>query len=488
MITRPYPRRRRFAIVRPMRLALLLLLLVACGEPTDPRARWLQSALVDDNQAVMEREPELTRMKLEKMRRTPYAFFRGTAGIFLRDASQPGFGATRYGSARSSRVLVLGDPHLENIGTFHSASGDLTVEYNDFDGATYGPYYLDVRRLTLSFYVASLQWHLSAEDRRATLREAARGYVAEIERLRRGLEPVRLRERPEHGRIVSDLIRRAARDGNPDDALYKYTELDETLTRRHLKMGVIDPPVDGLVDDELVPVSLEEEALVRGLLRRYPGTLVQPEGTPGYFDVKELARRVGAGVASFPLRRYYVLIEGDLSVADDDRLLELKEIGGGAVYGGVLLYPDRVFRNDAHRVVAAQRAWQEFPDADRLLGWAEDRPMSFRVRNRTAYQQGLSVDRVLRKLDEEDWTIEDVRVLAYGAGRLLARGHALSASLDGEQGLAAIAEALGDDLLGFVAETTAWTVRYGARFEDDYAWFRGLLREDPLLGYRRRSR
>ena len=62
---------------------------------------------------------------------------------------------TAFGDPASSRVLLVGDPHPENIGTFRAADGTILVEWNDFDAAGYGPYEADVRRLATAMVVAA---------------------------------------------------------------------------------------------------------------------------------------------------------------------------------------------------------------------------------------------------------------------------------------------------------------------------------------------
>ena len=78
----------RFA--RTTALALAAWAVSSCADVSDdPRAAWLQTSLVDDNRVYLDREPELVALKFEKMRRDRYAWLRGTAGQFMRDAARP---------------------------------------------------------------------------------------------------------------------------------------------------------------------------------------------------------------------------------------------------------------------------------------------------------------------------------------------------------------------------------------------------------------
>ncbi|MBT9555155.1 MAG: DUF2252 family protein, partial [Myxococcales bacterium] len=57
---------------------------------------------------------------------------------------------TRFGSAASALVPLVGDPHVENVGSYLAAKGKLVLDWNDFDTACYGPYHVDVWRLAVA--------------------------------------------------------------------------------------------------------------------------------------------------------------------------------------------------------------------------------------------------------------------------------------------------------------------------------------------------
>lgn len=475
--------------VRRAAALLVALAAFACADATeDPRRSWLQSSLVDDNRALLERAPDAVADKLRKMASRPYYWFRGTMAVFAADVSRPGPGAapTRYGSSPASRVLLVGDPHPENLGTFRPEPGVMVFEYNDFDAATHGPYHQDVRRLALGFAVALREAGVEPEALAPVVDAVGLGYAYEIDALASGQPPIEVVPGAGFGVIVEDLFRRAARDGDAREELDEYTVVEGGA--RGMWHGDVEPPVDGLVSDRVAPVSADEARLVRRLFEGYVGTLVGGPGD-GFFAVKGISRRLGAGVSSFPLRRYYVLVEGETAALDDDRLLEVKEVLDPTRPQRALHLSQRAFGGNGQRVVEAQRRLHRRPDCDPLLGWSAARPMQVRVRERTKYQKGIDVARIADRLAERRWTLDDVAALARISGRLLARSHALAPTLDGPPGLDAIAEALADDGPGFAAETTAFVLDYLPRLEADYAIFVALLAEEgPWLGYRPASR
>lgn len=480
--------------MRTLRRLLPLLLLtctLGCAEgPSDARVSWLQSTLVDDNRILLERSPEAVADKFRKMASRPYYWFRGNMRVFVGDTTRPGpgFAPTRFASGPASRVLLVGDPHPENLGTYRPAPGLLVFEYNDFDGASYGPFHQDVRRLALGFAVAMREAGLEPDALRPVVEAAAAGYVAEIEALAAGRPPILVTARGGFGPIVDDLFRRAKRDGDAAEALDEYTVVEGGA--RTMFHGDVEPPVDGVISDRVEPVDAAEARLVQTLVDGYRETVIA--GRPmGFFAIKGISRRLGAGVSSYPLRRYYALVEGEGPGIEDDRLLELKEVLD-PTRGPTLHLRDRAFVGNGLRVVEAQRRLHPRPDCDPLLGWSAAPPLQVRVRERTKYQKGIDVARIADRLADRRWTVQDVAELSRVAGRLLARSHAGARTLDGEPGLGAIADVLGAAGAAeadFTAETVAFVEQYLPRLEADYAAFVRLLAEEgPWLGYRPASR
>jgi len=119
--------------------AIFAIVFAGCAGEAPTRARRIVEALSDDNLVFDAREPELVAAKLRKMQRGPYEWLRGTASLCWRDLMEPGGDRPRttFGDPLSSRVLLVGDPHPENLGTFHAADGTMFVDWNDFDATGY---------------------------------------------------------------------------------------------------------------------------------------------------------------------------------------------------------------------------------------------------------------------------------------------------------------------------------------------------------------
>jgi len=115
--------------------------------------------------------------------------------------------------------------------------------------------------------------------------------------------------------------------------------------------------------------------------------------------------------------------------------------------------------------------------------------LGFRVRDRTKFQKGMDVSRLLSKLVESDWALDDLRTFAALSGRLLASRHAAGV-VPGvtEPALSSIATAIGGREQAFTAEMRGFIAFYGPLVLDDHQRFVALLRSaGPLLGIRTSS-
>jgi hypothetical protein len=364
----------------------------------------------------------------------------------------------------------VGDPHPENVGSYLPSDGAPTVDCNDFDGSRRGPYHFDVRRLALGFWVAGAAIELPDEQRRQMARAAARGYVEQIAET----GEYRIERNSGFGPVVDDLIRRAVRDGNIGEALDEYTVLRGG--DRSMFFGTVEEPeVDGVVGDEVTEVPDDERRLLERLLDDYWSSVVDPPAPPAR-RILGMSRRLGAGVSSYSLLRWYVLVEGSTEAPDDDVLLEVKEIVDPPALGMIARRPRKQYRVNAHRVVDNQRTLQVTETNDPLLGWAADGQHSFRVRTRTKYQKNVGVDRLGEDLGAE-WDEDDLVFHAEVSGRLLAATH--------RRGSPAAADAIAELVdSGFVDETTGFAVDYGRQLLDDHDRFNTLIAEEgALLGF-----
>ena len=99
--------------------------------------------VLESNQGRM---PELVPIRHGRMLQSPFAFYRGTAGLMAADlAHTPNSGL---------RVQACGDAHLMNFGGFATPERNVIFDINDLDETLPAPWEWDLKRLTASVVVA----------------------------------------------------------------------------------------------------------------------------------------------------------------------------------------------------------------------------------------------------------------------------------------------------------------------------------------------
>jgi uncharacterized protein (DUF2252 family) len=114
-------------------------------------AAWSPPSTREDPVAILERQaahraPDLVPIRYGRMLVSPFAFYRGGAGIMAADlATTPTAGL---------RAQLCGDAHLLNFGIFDTPERSLIFGLNDFDETLPGPIEWDLKRLAVSMEVA----------------------------------------------------------------------------------------------------------------------------------------------------------------------------------------------------------------------------------------------------------------------------------------------------------------------------------------------
>jgi uncharacterized protein (DUF2252 family) len=393
-----------------LRASLLAAVLAACGD--DPRsARELRviETLAQDNRAYAERDRELVELKLVKMQRSTYDWMRGTSAVYWRDVND----GVLVSSFDLSPVLLVGDPHPENLGTFRAADGTMLADWNDFDAAGYGPFTADVRRLAVGLILAT---NGDKSDDLELAARVAQGYASEIDALAHGAPPFELRAGMHP--LIDDELARAEGQGLARAALV------ELAPGGALAVGDLEERAeDGVYEDTVREVSAAELAMIDAAIARWASARGET------VSVKLRARRIGPGVSSYPALRYNVVLA-------DDRLLELKEERDTPVPGGAPEQSAPEWTSPASRVANTQRRLQARPDADAQLGSAELPGASLRLRDREAFQRNFSRASISALSRGEE------RQLAELMGRRLASAHGAALGPDGVQGWIVISNAI----------------------------------------------
>jgi len=432
----------------------------ACAPEQDHRAAVVHEALARDNRDLAMRDPREVEARFARMARDPLSFFRGSIGLWARDITTPGApGAvpSAFVDGVAAGVLLIGDPHPENLGT-HRLSDGLLLHYNDFDVARFGPAVFDLRRLCLGFAVGFTSI-LDADE----LTEAiVDGYVAGLHGA--SAPPVDddtvLGDQAGDGAVAASLFRRAREHG--------AEQRERVVVDDNGDLIVADAPPADLEEESLLAVdAAEEDRLRRGLLRAG----LAPKG---------LARIVGRGVGSRPLLRYLVVL-------DDGSLLQLKEARDAHSLRGYGAEHERFFADNGARVSFARRVLVGYDGADANLHALDLAPGAAFTTTESGFLQNARVARLLDDVASGALRSDDVLAFASLAGRLLSTSHQAGVTLSGapvgEALRAALAVETAARISALRAETSAATESSLATALVDHERLQSVIETaGPLLG------
>ena len=264
-------------------------------------------------------------------------FYRATAHLFWHDFVRGGWGHFDFSSdlgiattladgspivRTSAWTWVTGDQHLSNFGAWKNRNKDVVFGVNDFDEAVIYDFQMDVWRVAVSIFNHAITNGLGEAKAEASVLTFTDVYVQTLQEYL-GNERADTREATptrSSGALRAFLTETGAKQTN-EKQLNKFTEIDEvTGERRFIKSA----------ETKLETVAPEMEAEIRRAFSEdcYGSTLMKigwhaKQWDDKYFRVLDVGARIGAGVGSFGVGRYYVLLagrdaDGVMSDAADD--------------------------------------------------------------------------------------------------------------------------------------------------------------------------
>ncbi|MBV8750238.1 MAG: DUF2252 domain-containing protein [Candidatus Eremiobacteraeota bacterium] len=300
--------------------------------------------------------PDLVPLRIARMSASPYAFYRGAAGIMAADlAGTPTTGVL---------AQLCGDAHLANFGGFASPERRLVFDVNDFDETARGPWEWDVKRLAASILLCARGAGVSAAAAETALRLALTTYrtrtreYAEMSpvdvwyatidiagAVRAALDPRAVR-----------TWERTARDAQRNTALNLLPKITAVVDGR--PRFVDDPPLL-----EHIPGVDDHSAYARRVLEQYRASLrFDARMLLDRFTLVDVARKV-VGIGSVGTWCALALLADDRGA---ELLLQVKEARASALEPYLGPQP---FTSHGQRVVAGERMVQTASDP--LLGWAD---------------------------------------------------------------------------------------------------------------------
>ena len=387
-----------------------------------------------------DRLPDLIPVRHERMKESPFVFYRATAGIMAADLA---------GANSGLMVQAIGDCHLMNFGGFATPERSLVFDANDFDETHQAPFEWDVKRLAASFALAARAAGLSDNEAeevafelgvsyRDGVREYAQISMLDLWYMKFDLRVLSKTAKNTRAREVLANAIEAAEKNTHVKAFYKLTQSNLGRFEIREEKPLVYHPFDLKKDMDMILRFLDEYKRTLQADRRH------------LFDqyrVVDVALKV-VGVGSVGTRCFVVLLMND---RDEPLFIQVKEARNS------VLAPFTTAETYAHqgrRIVEGQRLVQAA--SDMFLGWSTG-PMGrhFYLRQLRDMKMALDVD----SFDEE-------LLLSYArlCGRVLARAHVRTGNGAMLQGYIGGSDAMPDAIAKFA-------MRYADQTEKDHAAF-----------------
>ena len=129
------------------------------------------------------RMKKLVPIRYGRMLQSPFAFYRGSAGIMAADLART--------PITGLKVQACGDCHVLNFGGFATPERSIIFDINDFDETLPGPWEWDVKRLVASIMLAARSNGLSDNQGRGCVVSCARRYREHMHELSK-MNPLRV--------------------------------------------------------------------------------------------------------------------------------------------------------------------------------------------------------------------------------------------------------------------------------------------------------
>jgi uncharacterized protein (DUF2252 family) len=404
---------------------------------------------------------ELVPIRYGRMLQSPFAFYRGSAGVMAADLSKT--------PATGLRVQACGDCHLMNFGGFATPERNIIFDINDFDETLPAPWEWDVKRLAASFILAARSNGLTEAQGREAVMAAAGSYRKALRDFTE-MNPLEIW----YARVtMQDVVetvpkgRRAAMQDRLDKIVARAkpgSEMDypkfASMVGGHI--GIRDTP----------PLIFHPEAVHSPGFRKvldkvfmdYRETL--PDDRRILLDqyrVVDAAIKV-VGIGSVGRRCWIALL---MSSTNDPLFLQFKEAVPSVLepYAGKSTYA-----HQGQRVVIGQRLMQ--PTSDVFLGWVT----ALGPQGRKQFYIRQLRDAKIKPM-VENMNAEILSLYGETCGMVLARAHAKTGDQATISGYLGNSDQFDDAMADFA-------VAYADQAERDYAALKTAVKNGKVKAYR----
>ncbi len=391
-------------------------------------------------------DQDFLREKYKVQSADPNVFYRATALIFWQD-----FGTGMWGRDQNKTVVlddlvmlndatyedgtpmspssawtwVTGDQHLSNFGAFRNRAKNVVFSVNDFDEAAIYDFHIDVLRVAVSIASHGFTNGLSLEQVQGSLEAFTYMYVKTVVNYV-GNDSALVYELTRYTStgVLRDFLDDVETKDSKSAQIQKFTERAEDGRRRFTRDNKTR-----LVD---VPAEIYDKIRAAFTSTTYGASMMKMGWKvrgwdDDFFEILDIARRLGSGIGSFGVDRFYVLLKGkdellhgDSDLDDSHVILDVKYEPTSAVSRTLdedtSAWYAAKFQSEADRVAQAQVALTSYTDP--YVGYIYIDGDSYNVRQRSPYKASFDIDSIKdhRAFDEFIEQIAIVTATAHVRG------------------------------------------------------------------------
>ena len=327
----------------------------------------------------------LRQEKFEKMKASPYAFFRGSNHLFWSDFAGD-WQINRFGGSAFSRTWLQGDAHVYNMGAYLNNSGNIAFGFDDYDDSLVADYQYDIWRFATSMILDAWE-NKQLDDTQLTeaIQTFAKAYLKTISSYQQ-VDVFSCSFNQENTcKPLSKFLEKTSKKYSRERMLEKWTKVSNGESRTFRA-----------IEGRLSPAAPETRQAITDTFQDYLNTIPEEVAAVNelHNTILDVSERHGAGTGSVGLKRYYVLIRGNTDQAYDDIILDVKQQVQPTAFS--YLSDEEIkeyeynFDNHAHRHAEAYRALAEYPDQH--LGWLSMNRDVFSVRERSPFKNDFPTE------------------------------------------------------------------------------------------------
>lgn len=427
------------------------------------RKEMIRDYIIASNQHIT--DSSIRETKFNQLATGPFAFYRGTASLFFQDVKEQVIEIPDSWSVLNQKnTWITGDLHIENIGFYGNRNKEAIFELNDFDEVAIAPFYFDLLNYGTSLYLlndAGPQLQLGQEDIVEMVVKYGGYYRQAISNVANGSVDVKLHY------FTKDNL-----DGFIGDFAKEVSE-EPTNNQLTTWTTIMDNRVFDQTNNRLAEVTEAEWQQITTNWDSYVNSLDEEILTTvgkDYFIIKDIARRINAGLGSLGYDRYYVLIESETDSATDDIILDVKAQGPSAVEASGL-FDSSAFPTHASRTIAGVHALHNYPDIH--WGTLETENQSFLVKERSPFKDEVG--------PVDFGGIDDLDNFIKASAEATAYSHSRAAIELGDSSFATDLSAIfATELSSFDEQLADITLKYYAQVIEDHKLFASLHHENAF--------